>query len=298
MVNQERPDHGNVVNLTNSYAVEDNAHSSSPLCLEFCSGNTNSRALISSSLSQETTNNVQKEVKEQLRNLKEELAKIRDENISLRSERAKWEALTRNSIDRFNSFRKDNEHQLFILKHENELISNAEKQARQMVNSLSQRLHCLKIAVESGVEERRKQEEYIHMLQNECTKARIELQERNKCIESLTLKLDKNTHIPVRITEEARQKFVNAFSEIAAAESNAAGAQVGESIKWKTTLTAYIISDFVLVKYLMLPTRLLNKVGSSFSPPSNFGHFKLPSMGGYIENHLKHDFIYLNLDRR
>ena len=55
--------------------------------------------------------------------------------------------------------------QLLILKHENELMSNAEKQARQMTNSLSQRLHCLQIAVESGVEERKKQEEYIHMLQ-------------------------------------------------------------------------------------------------------------------------------------
>lgn len=44
-------------------------------------------------------------------------------------------------------------------------MSNAEKQATQMVNSLSQRVHYLQIAVESGVEERQKQEEYIQMLQ-------------------------------------------------------------------------------------------------------------------------------------
>jgi len=44
-------------------------------------------------------------------------------------------------------------------------MSNAEKQATQMVNGLSQRVHCLQIAVESGVKERKKQEEYIHMLQ-------------------------------------------------------------------------------------------------------------------------------------
>jgi len=44
-------------------------------------------------------------------------------------------------------------------------MSNAEKKATQMVNSLSQRVQCLQIAVESGVEERQKQEEYIHMLQ-------------------------------------------------------------------------------------------------------------------------------------
>jgi len=44
-------------------------------------------------------------------------------------------------------------------------MSNAEKQATEMVSSLSRRVNCLQIAVESGVEERQKQEEYIHMLQ-------------------------------------------------------------------------------------------------------------------------------------
>ncbi|KAK7405779.1 hypothetical protein VNO78_07388 [Psophocarpus tetragonolobus] len=152
-----------VVNLKNSYeGEEDKADSSSHLRLELYTGNTNSRALI---LSQEVANNAQKEVEEQLRNLKEELAKIKNENISLRLHRDEWEVRARNSIDRLYSFRKENEHQVFILKHENELMSNAEKQARQMVKSLSQRLHCLQIAMESGVEQRRKQE-HIHMLQS------------------------------------------------------------------------------------------------------------------------------------
>ncbi|KAK7342368.1 hypothetical protein VNO80_25317 [Phaseolus coccineus] len=185
----EKANSNQVVNPENSYELEDNVHSSSPLCLECYSGSRSSRALIPTSLSQEATKNNQKEVEEQLRSLKEELTKIKDENKWLRSERDEWEVRTRNSIDRLYSFRKENEHQLFILKHENELMSNAEKQATQMVNSLSQ---CLQIAVESGVEERQKQEEYIHMLQS---------------------------------NKDTRQKLVNASSEIAAVESNAAGAE-------------------------------------------------------------------------
>ncbi|KAK7313807.1 hypothetical protein VNO77_39009 [Canavalia gladiata] len=227
-LNQKTPSHGDVVNPMSSYnEVEDNAYSSSsPLRLEFYSdGNTNAKALILSSQSLETTNCGQKEVEEQFRSLIEELANIRDENISLRSEREEWEMRARNSIDRLYSFRKENEHQ-----HENELTSNAEKQAREMVNSLSQRLHCLQIAVETGVAERKKQEEYIHMLQNECAKAKVELQEQHKGMEMLKLKLDMATQFPVRKTEETRQKLLHVFSAIAGVESNAAGAEVSQPV--------------------------------------------------------------------
>ncbi|KAL9298175.1 hypothetical protein ACSQ67_024071 [Phaseolus vulgaris] len=221
----EKENSNQVVNPENSYELEDNVHSSSPLCLEFYSGSSSSRALIPTSLSQEETKNSnQKEVEEQLRSLKEELTKIKDENKWLQSERDEWEVRTRNSIDRLYSFRKENEHQLFILKHENELMSNAEKKATQMVNSLSQRVQCLQIAVESGVEERQKQEEYIHMLQNDCAKLKIELQEQKKCVKRLTLELDK-TKLPVRVTEDTRQKLVDASTEFAAVESNAAAAE-------------------------------------------------------------------------
>ncbi|KAJ1442437.1 hypothetical protein SESBI_00797 [Sesbania bispinosa] len=63
----------------------------------------------------------------------------------------------------------------------------------------------MQIAVENGVAERKKQEEYIQMLQNECAKAKRELQEQNKYIGRLRLELDKATHFPMRITEETRQ---------------------------------------------------------------------------------------------
>ena len=63
-------------------------------------------------------------------------------------------------------------------------------------------------------------------LQNECAKVKIELQEQNKCVERLTVELDKNTQFPRRITEETGQILVNALSEIAAVESNANCAEV------------------------------------------------------------------------
>ncbi|KAL2327081.1 hypothetical protein Fmac_020508 [Flemingia macrophylla] len=194
MIIQERPDHGNVVNVPNSYEEEDNAYSTSPLCLDFYSGITDIRSLIgryfetssSDIIMQEATNTSQKKIEEQLRSLKEELAKIKYENNSLRSERDEWELQARNSIERFYIFKKENEYQLFTLKHENKLMSSAEKQARQMVNSLSQRLHCLQIAVQSGVEERKKQEEYIRTLQLPLQKIRAKA--KTKLHEQKTLR--------------------------------------------------------------------------------------------------------------
>lgn len=53
--------------------------------------------------------------------------------MTLQSDRDKWKMQARHAVDKLYTFRKENEHQLFILKHENELISNSEKQARQMV---------------------------------------------------------------------------------------------------------------------------------------------------------------------
>lgn len=99
---------------------------------------------------------------------------FRSENMTLQSKLNYWEIRAKYSSDRLYSFKKENEHQviincksfqikvslwmiliffcvlhfqLIILKHENELISNAEKQARQMVTNLSQRLHCLQVSI-------------------------------------------------------------------------------------------------------------------------------------------------------
>jgi len=44
-------------------------------------------------------------------------------------------------------------------------------------------------------------------------------------VKRLTLELDK-TKLPVRVTEDTRQKLVNASTEFAAVESNAAAAEV------------------------------------------------------------------------
>lgn len=60
-------------------------------------------------------------------------------------------------------------------------------------------------------------------LQNECAKVKIELQEQKKSVQRLTLELEK-TKVHVRVTEDTRQKVVNASSEIPTIEY--AGAEV------------------------------------------------------------------------
>ncbi|KAK7256993.1 hypothetical protein RIF29_30647 [Crotalaria pallida] len=215
---------------------EDNAHSSDPLCLEYYSeGRTDTKA---PSLSyQEATNTGQKEIEEQLKNLNEKLEKIRKENITLQSERDQWEMNARHAEDKLNSFRKENEHQLFMLKHEKELISKAEKQARQMVQNLSQKLHCLQIEVETGVAERKKQEEYIHMLQNKCAKTKTELQEQKKCVQRLSVGFDEATQSPLRIFEEKRQKL--AYAEVKLDYPERKVTKPDDQVLQTTTLTRY-----------------------------------------------------------
>ncbi|XP_073219451.1 uncharacterized protein [Cicer arietinum] len=199
--NQEWHANENVIMPPNLDDVKDNGHSYDRLCLEFYPENSNTKALILSY--QEASNKVQ-EVEQQMKSLKEELKMIRNENISLQSKLNYWEIRAKYSADRLYSFKKENEHQLFILKHENELISNAEKQARQMVTNLSQRIHCLQIAVETGVAERKKQEEFILVLQNECAKTKREFQEQNKYVERLIRqKIDDATQFPMKVAEEA-----------------------------------------------------------------------------------------------
>ncbi|CAJ2657077.1 unnamed protein product [Trifolium pratense] len=212
--NQEWPVGENVIMPPNLDEVAYTDHSYDTLCLEFHSEE-NTKALILSS--QEANNNVE-EVEEKMRNLKEELQMIRNENITLQAKLEYWEIRAKYSADRLYSFKKENQHQLLILKHENELTSNAEKQARQMVTNLSQRLHCLQISIETGVAERKKQEEFIYVLQNECTKAKRDFQEQNKYVERLRQKLDDATQFPMRIAEETRQKLAITSNAIFANE--------------------------------------------------------------------------------
>ncbi|WJX87488.1 Leucine-, glutamate- and lysine-rich protein 1 [Trifolium repens] len=194
--------------------VADTDHSNDPLRLEFYSEE-NTMALI---LSSQEANNKVEEVEEKMRNLKEELEMIRNENITLQSKLNYWELRAKYSAEKLYSFKKENEHQLFILNHEIESTSNAEKQARQMVTNLSKRINFLQISIETEVAERKKQEEFIYMLQNESTKAKREVQEQNKYIERLRQKLDDATQFPMGIGEETRQKLVITSNAILANE--------------------------------------------------------------------------------
>ena len=49
----------------------------------------------------------------------------------------------------------------------------------------------------------------------------------------------------------------------------------GESMNLEIKLTPYVISGLVAVKYIRLPTSLLNNVGSRVDPSSSLPNFKL-----------------------
>ncbi|KAI4333254.1 hypothetical protein L6164_018087 [Bauhinia variegata] len=203
---QGRSVHPNVRMLQTRYEEKDSTHSSVPLSTRSSSeGTTNSKLLIGTS--QDTNEKFQEEIAQRVRCLEEELAKSRNENRLLKSERGNWDMRAKFVADRLHSYMTESQNQLLIMKHEKEQISNAEKQARDMVQNLSERLHRLQIA------EQRK-EEYIQKLQNECAKAKKELEEESLSVRTLTME-----------REEANQRVINALNAVATADSRAADAE-------------------------------------------------------------------------
>ncbi|KAI9116257.1 hypothetical protein K1719_012424 [Acacia pycnantha] len=162
------------------------------------------------------------EIAEQVRTLKEELTKIKNENMSLKSERDNWETLARNATEKLNSFMKESEHQMLILKHKKELISEAEKKARGMVASLSEKLRCSQMAEEKRVAEMKRQEEFILMLKNEYAKAVREVKEEKENVRKVRQERDKATQFAMKMTEETGQKLLTALDAVAAIESRIA----------------------------------------------------------------------------
>ena len=65
----------------------------------------------------------------------------------------------------------------------------------------------------------------------------------------------------------------------------------GDSINLEIRLTPYIMSGLVVVKYIRLPTSLLNSVGSTVDPSSSLLNFKHVITG--IEAVLKLDMLNL-----
>ncbi|XP_044468309.1 nuclear-pore anchor isoform X3 [Mangifera indica] len=123
-----------------------------------------------------------------------------------------------------------------ILKHEKDVLSNAEKRACEEVRSLSERVYRLQASldtVQSAEEareearstERRKLEEYIIKVEREWAEAKKELQEERNNVRTLTSDREQNLKNAVKQVEEMGKELANALHAVTAAETRAAVAE-------------------------------------------------------------------------
>ncbi|GFS36628.1 nuclear pore anchor [Actinidia rufa] len=120
-----------------------------------------------------------------------------------------------------------------VLKHEKEMLLNAEKRACDEVHSLSGRVHRLQASldtIQSAEEvredarraERRKQEEYTKQIEKEWAEAKKELQEQRDMVRRLSLDREESLKNAMRQVEEMGKELANALRAVASAEARAA----------------------------------------------------------------------------
>ncbi|KAK4797432.1 hypothetical protein SAY86_029758 [Trapa natans] len=123
-----------------------------------------------------------------------------------------------------------------ILKHEKELLANAEKRACDEVKNLSDRVHRLQATLdtlqstdevrqEARAAEKRKQEEYIKQIEREWAEAKNELQEERHNSRNITLDRDQTLKSALKQVEDLGKQLADALHAVAVAESKAAVAE-------------------------------------------------------------------------
>ncbi|MED6199599.1 hypothetical protein PIB30_077419, partial [Stylosanthes scabra] len=126
--------------------------------------------------------------------------------------------------------------ELSILKHEKEVLSNAEKRASDEVRSLSERVQRLQTSLgtiqsaeevreEARAAERAKQEEYIKKLEREWAEAKRDLHEERENMRRLMQDRDQTIKNTMRQVEDLSKELANALRAVASAESRAAVAE-------------------------------------------------------------------------
>ncbi|KAB1212855.1 Nuclear-pore anchor [Morella rubra] len=124
-----------------------------------------------------------------------------------------------------------------VLKHEKDMLLNAEKRACDEVRDLSARVHRLQASldtIQSAEEvreeargaERRKQEEHIKQVEREWAEAKKELQEQRDNVRNLAVDREQTIKNAMRQVEEMGKELANALRAVAAAESRAAVAEM------------------------------------------------------------------------
>ncbi|XP_019443676.1 PREDICTED: nuclear-pore anchor-like isoform X1 [Lupinus angustifolius] len=126
--------------------------------------------------------------------------------------------------------------ELSVLKHEKEILSNAEKRASDEVHSLSERVQRLQASLgtiqsaeevreEARASERAKHEEYVKKLENEWAEAKKELQDERENVRRLSLDLDQTLKNSLRLVEDMSKELNNALRAATSADSRAAAAE-------------------------------------------------------------------------
>ncbi|XP_015078982.1 nuclear-pore anchor isoform X1 [Solanum pennellii] len=117
-----------------------------------------------------------------------------------------------------------------ILKDEKGMLVNAEKRASDEVRNLSQRVHSLQVHLdtlqstenvrdEARAAERRKQEEYIKLIEKEWAEAKKELQEQRDNVRNLIPEREDALKNALRQIEEMRKELTSTSHSVAAAEA-------------------------------------------------------------------------------
>ncbi|XP_055829932.1 nuclear-pore anchor isoform X2 [Solanum dulcamara] len=117
-----------------------------------------------------------------------------------------------------------------ILKDEKGMLVNAEKRASDEVRNLSQRVHSLQVHLdtlqstenvrdEARAAERRKQEEYIKLIEKEWAEAKKELQEQRDNVRNFIPEREDALKNALRQIEEMRKELVSTSHSVAAAEA-------------------------------------------------------------------------------
>ncbi|XWS16718.1 hypothetical protein CRYUN_Cryun33cG0001800 [Craigia yunnanensis] len=120
-----------------------------------------------------------------------------------------------------------------VLKHEKEMLANAEKRACDEVRSLSERVHHLQASLdtiqsaeevreETRALERRRQEEYVKHIEKEWAEAKKQLQEERDNVRTLMSDREQTLKNAMKQVEEIGKELANALHACAAAETRAA----------------------------------------------------------------------------
>ncbi|XP_021299554.1 nuclear-pore anchor isoform X2 [Herrania umbratica] len=120
-----------------------------------------------------------------------------------------------------------------VLKHEKEMLTNAEKRACDEVRSLSERVYRLQASLdtiqsaeevreEARAMDRRRQEEYVIQIEKEWAEAKKQLQEERDNVRTLMSDREQTLKNAMKQVEEIGKELANALHACAAAEARAA----------------------------------------------------------------------------